>query len=369
MNTFGVYFKRHFMSTWIRPIIFSTFGILLLMVTINAEYNSWNNDYDSGRLITESLLGYVTIFTAIIATIVPILEFSHFNNKKNIDTLFSLPIDKTKMLLAHYINGILHITLSVTAIYVVWIVSWVYAPYTALHEGYSMLSYVFIMLGAIVLYTIYSAVFLQANTTVDGCAFMLLHSFVFFIMLHLVYILFHEYTELELNGLRNLLSSTVLPLGLLDRITICFDSIIEPHVDYIVIGGNYTTETAYIYEYGNIADVPINSYLPIFIFYILLAVGGAILTLKTFKLRSPLNVGEISDSWFGYKVLGPIFSICGVLIFNSQELFNVPFSIFVVIFMFLGYMLYRRGVKFKIPDIIVMSVTTLIAIFGKSLGL
>ena len=91
-----------------------------------------------------------------------------------------------------------------------------------------------------------------------------------------------------------------------------------------------------------------------------------------FNKKSPANAGNISNSWFGYKTLGPIHSILGGLSVKAflESLFSgfAPLLslilILVPIITFLGYMIYRRGVKFKIPDIIVMALTVLLAIFN-----
>ena len=366
MNTFNAYFKRHFLSTWVRPVIFSVLGLLILLITCSSTYNNWNTN-NSAILITQSMIGYVTTFAAIVATLMPILEFSHFNNKKNIDTLFSLPLDKNKMLLAHYLNGALQIFLSVTIVYAVWLITWVYAPYTKIHEGYSLLIYPFITLCALIVYTLYSFIFLQANTTVDGCTFMFLYSFVFYILTFTVFRFFDKHFSNDfVNELSNI-CRYAFPESILSRMSVIANNLITPHMNWITISGY--DHTIRVYEYKKISDViqrfDASIYVPLF--FVVLSVAGVYVTAKTFKKRSPLNVGEISESWLGYRILGPIFSICGVLIFNNDSILDAPLVIFVLIFMFLGYMLYRRGLRFKIPDIAVMAIAVLLTIFGVSL--
>ena len=363
MNTFNAYFKRHFLTSWILPVVVSVIGILILIITCNAEFVGWE-DLNTEKLRTKSLLSIVTIFATVIATLLPIFEFSPFNNKKNLDTLFSLPIDKTKLLIAHYLNGALQLVISITAVYTVWLVFWVLSPYTELHTGHSLLAYPYIIAGAMILYTIYSAVFLQANTTVDGCVFMLLYTFVFFMITGTMYYgiflnrdsIFYNYHHEFLN-----FTERTQFLAILGRISYGFDRVITPITYLDTVNGIKT----WIYEYHhNTPSQVFEPYMCIYIFYIILAVAGVVITLKTYKKTRPINVEEISDSWLGYKILGPIYSICGVLILNTEDLFSFPVSLIVLIIMFLGYMLYRRGAKFKIPDIVVMSITTIMAIFG-----
>jgi hypothetical protein len=145
------------------------------------------------------------------------------------------------------------------------------------------------------------------------------------------------------------------------------NDLITPRLNWITISAY--DQTIRVYEYKKISDViqrfDASIYVPLF--FVVLSVAGVYVTAKTFKKRSPLNVGEISESWLGYRILGPIFSICGVLIFNNDSILDAPLVIFVLIFMFLGYMLYRRGLRFKIPDIAVMAIAVLLTIFGVSL--
>ena len=355
MNTFNAYFKRHFLTSWILPVVVSVIGILILIITCNAEFIGWE-DLNTEKLRTKSLLSIVTIFATVIATLLPIFEFSPFNNKKNLDTLFSLPIDKTKLLIAHYLNGALQLVISITAVYAVWFVYWVLSPYTELHTGHSLLAYPYIIAGAMILYTIYSAVFLQANTTVDGCVFMLLYTFVFFIIISVQF----------LGNSNNISYETWLYsqlFAILGRISYCFGRIITPVAYLETVKGVKT----WVYEYHHYtAHDVFEPYMLLYVFCIILAVAGVLVTLKTFKKTRPINAEEISESWLGYKILGPIYSICGVLITNvlTDEGANFPLSLIVLVIMFLGYILYRRGVKFKIPDIVVMSITTIMAIFG-----
>ena len=47
----------------------------------------------------------ITVILCVLCTIIPILEFAGFHNRKNADTMLSMPISRAKLVLVHFLNG------------------------------------------------------------------------------------------------------------------------------------------------------------------------------------------------------------------------------------------------------------------------
>ena len=386
MNTFNTYFKRHFLSSWAKVVIYSVIGAVFMTQSINSKYISYlaTIKTDPNYLITNSMVDILIIFVAVIALITPILEFYQFNNKNNLDTLFSLPISKSKMLLVHYVNGAIQIAMAFTATYLIWLFAYVCADFTELHVGYAYLAYPILLLCALCIYTIFSFIFLQANNTVDGCVFIVLHVFLFAITGSLVEYLFRQSVTISdryvvifgkfvlnaqdhaafFNGLNNFIENFVENLNfisILSQLQRVLDFAISPISSYKEVGAtdNKYIEYVYNYTYRGFNIDPVQAWL--FAISIAMAIVSFVIMIKSFKGRNSSIVGETSESWFGYKTLGALYSICGMILWCG----DYSISIIWLILTFLGYTLYRRGVKFKIPDIVVMAVTTVLAILGE----
>jgi hypothetical protein len=94
------------------------------------------------------------------------------------------------------------------------------------------------------------------------------------------------------------------------------------------------------------------------VLWTLIAVACVVGLVLCFKRQRIEDLGGISSSPFGYMSLIPIMSATLVLLSLHTAL--------LVIFTFVWYIVYRRGFRFKIPDIIVMG-TTLVASIVESI--
>jgi hypothetical protein len=70
---------------------------------------------------------------------------------------------------------------------------------------------------------------------------------------------------------------------------------------------------------------------------------------RSFMRRGAEKAGEISESPFGYKFLIPFYGFCLIL-----SDIAVLFAVFIFALMFIGYVIYRRGVKLKKSDVIML---------------
>ena len=91
------YFRYHFRKS-LPKLILELMMVLVVLLLIPKSY------VGEEIIVIELMLAGIMI-----AIIMPSLEFSEFHNRRNLDTWFSLPIDRMKLGLVHYLNGALQI--------------------------------------------------------------------------------------------------------------------------------------------------------------------------------------------------------------------------------------------------------------------
>ena len=176
MKTFGRYFGYITKKSILRTVIFALLGLIIVWLSAISGLNK-THVHARGTNI-----GEISAVLGILCCIVPIIELAGFKNRRNIDVLYSFPIKRWKMALAHYISGIAQIT----AVHsVCFFSSYVYyllkTDYFALKY---MIPYFFASLGlGIIMYSIFMFINSQANTVADGVVFSILWMFAISILL------------------------------------------------------------------------------------------------------------------------------------------------------------------------------------------
>jgi hypothetical protein len=104
------------------------------------------------------------------------------------------------------------------------------------------------------------------------------------------------------------------------------------------------------------AEIVMNNF---YMFYVWAAVYVACAYgfFRSFVRRSAEKAGEISESPFGYKFLIPFYGFC---LFLSGV--GILYSVFIFALMFIGYVIYRRGVKLRKSDIGMLALSVAIMI-------
>jgi hypothetical protein len=69
----------------------------------------------------------------------------------------------------------------------------------------------------------------------------------------------------------------------------------------------------------------------------------------TFIKKGAEKAGEVSNTWFGYRLLIPAYGYSCLLFMDAELIFTV----LIFAFMIVGYALYRRGFKLKVGDVVV----------------
>ena len=357
MNNLKSYFKQRFMSTLTLTIVITVVGLLILSTLCSKECIEWKNGLPN-RLMTSSFLYEISIFGTIIAILLPIAEFAQFNNKKNLDIMLSAPISRTKLFMAHYLNGALTIALSMTVIFAVWFFAWVLLPVTKLHVGYSLLSYPLTVLAVLITYTFYSFAFLQANTVFDGCVYMVIYTYLFALITSPLARAFPimDNDPIKPANVFDLFSNRAYPYIIPKITSNSLELIIEARMIAPSTnpgnGSGSLVPTYYFPEFYGISNLN----LSLIITFVIITIIAFIIMITRFKRKPAIEAEEISNSWFGYKVLIPICAVCCGIYFGNIS----PFYILTPLATLVGYVIYRRSLKIKIFDIAMVVVAAVL---------
>ena len=349
MTSFKNYFTYTFKSSFTRFIVCLVISLLLTVVLVNVysydtyeyvqpdtyddtyieddEYKEDEDFYEEKDYIivrrTSVEFSVITFILGTLCFFVPIMELEPFKIRRNIDTLFNLPVSKFKMGLAHYLNGLIHIVgiFTVCSIYTgLYLISKSNELNLIKFIPYYFLSVLF----GIFLYSFVSFAFYQGNTLTDGTLILILYSFVFMLFIGVI------------NNFRD------------DRVG--FDA--APYtafspISYIVSIYTNLIEKSDNYYYSNT-----ETYIS-FVFWTIIGIVSIFGFLYTFAKKKAEDVGEVSNSIFGYKILIPIYTY--LLLFISQELDFL--HLLIIISAYIGFIIYRRTIKLKKSDYICLALS------------
>ncbi len=350
MKTTLRYFKHHAKDTLIRAAII-TF-ICLVIVTMVAqgvnETYARQKDYSDNWYVygypedyTWSLnpnIGFFVAFSAILTTLLPMLELSCFNSRKYLDSAFSFPISRISLISVNLINGFLQF-LAAYSISFIWYTIAIFP--CADKISYSALwSFFFISLLCSLFYYAVNAFFFSiCNSTVDG--FLTAVAWQFIIALVML-------TLAEMFDLNRIDGEIILMILWRPLVQIC---------DYFTAISK--GRSVVVPDLGT--DNPYAMLIYLIVITLLTAIFVAAI-LYFFNKKRAESAGEISNTPFSYKTLLPVCS--GMLIYWTFEA-DAPFiSILALIFSTVGYIIYRRSVKLKVFDIVVIAACFVCFIMG-----
>ena len=332
MKTTLRYFKHHAKDTLIRAAII-TF-ICLVIVTMVAqgvnETYTRQKDYSDNWYVygypedyTWSLnpqIGFFVAFSAILTTLLPMLELSCFNSRKYLDSAFSFPISRISLISVNLLNGFVQFLAAYTLSFIWYTI--------ALLPCADKVNYP----------ALWSFFFSVCNSTVDGFLTAVAWQFI----IALVMLTFSEMFNLNIDS-ETLLTILWMPL--------------------VHISDYFTTiskgRRIAIPDLGTDNPYAMTIYLIVIPILTVLFVAGM---LYFFNKKRAESAGEISNTPFSYKVLLPVCT--GLLIYWAFESEPAILSIFALIFSTVGYIIYRRTVKLKIFDIVVISACFVCFIMG-----
>lgn len=329
------------------PVI-TVIAILFVPSIINTGIESYVDLYlVDGKYAVEgfssacpSNLFILLVLVSVLGFIMPIMELSPLNNRKNLDTLYSFPVNRVSIALAHYLNGLIHIVIPYTASFLSALAIW--GKYASLFRMKYFIGFYFAALAVGVLtYTFFSFTFSVANTTVDGTVISLL--WIFAMCVPFLWLAREYNAEFIYTLASNLIAfSPAFFVGYyFDDATSRFPS--PSFNDYELLGELRVKLVRSLIIWSVIA--------------VLCLIGFYL----RYRSRRTETAGEVSSSPFGYMTLIPLYGV-GLPLWIG--IYSAIINAFMIALMIIGYVVFRRGFKFKKSDLIVLGVCSAFIIFG-----
>ena len=346
MKVFGKYFAHRAKGTLPRFFIIATLILIYLvpqLLNMPAFFgtDSWYVYKNLGRDMADRF-NSITAVNCILCTVIPILEFSGFHNRKNADTMLSMPISRPKLALVHYLNG----AWQLVAIWSACIFTYAAVVYQHGEKCYEVTGYflygdmkMFIpyyftaVLCALLVYSFFVLVFNFANNVADGVVFVLAYILAVWVLA----VGFGDLFHVDIPFL-----SDLIPYSLILNVDDWFFA--------GLMNDNFMLKT--VFKNGWMLERMI---IPAVIALVgILVFLGCFILLFTYKKAEKLE--GISSFALGYASLIPVYgmSISAICFVNGADVQNIAF---VVIPMVVAYMIYRRSFKLKVSDVVMIVLT------------
>lgn len=339
MIGFKSYFSAHVRSN-LKPLMYIVIIVLSLSFIMGISgqpYEEW--DHGTGTTFKDyhATLYIPVLFLCILAYVVPVMEFSFFKKRRNLDCAYSLPISRRAMGIVHYLSGAITVIGTFTLSYLLNFTLLLTRGASYFNFPPMLANYFLCVLLGLMMYSVMVFVFNEANTTADGIWFMLLWSF-------------------------------ILPLAMLAIETVA-DNWYLFDAEYCAIPWGVidlmTTTYQYIVEKGDLEFATFwqkSECIFWLIAWIVIGISAAVGSYLTFGKRRMELTEEISDSFFGFRVLIPAYAVAGMLAFTE---FDTAIAwVIIELLAFVGYTIYRRGFHYKKSDLIILAAMIVFLFLG-----
>lgn len=287
-------------------------------------------------------LSVLVLMLVLLCSVITVLTFSDFNKKRNLDSLYSLPISRKSLLLAHYLCGGISILFVFTASYTVCF------GYLLMHSsqynlGYMLLYYPVAVFYGFIMYSFFSFIFTRANTTFDGIVFCFFWSFLITVLILGIYS-WADTLSIPLPELKD----EYLAYGFFYTPTILASQLFQMLIE-VRRNVNFNTAGMIILAVSSVI-------------WAVIGIASLFGMLNFFPKKEAQKTGDISESIFGYKFIIPAMSLSLINLLSAFVL-----NIILLICTVIGYTVYRRGFKYKASDLIVIAIS-LILVFKSILS-
>ena len=352
MTSFRKYFVYHFRSTFLRFVIIAVLALLVVSVSVSV-YDStyYGKDLAMGVRYQAVNISVLNTLAGIISTVIPILELVPFKSKRNMDTMLFLPIGRRKMAAVHFINGFIHVFLINLICFATTFFILIANSAIILYPWSFPLLFAVNLLGSFIVYSVTAFIFDRANTTADGIVWLVIYSFIGLLIFASIREIYGNVTGTFSYPIKSdiLNESSMSPYSVLIFLCNGIEKRFFSSIIYIKTGNTIeilSTHNSKIYS----------PYINAAFLWAALAIACAFGFIWLFKNKRPEEIGGISSSPFGYKVLLPVTAIAVI----NCEADEIALIAIMLVVMIVGYIIYRRSIRFKLWDYISMAIGILI---------
>lgn len=310
---------------------FTLFCLIVYVVPITVQnYYYWNHlspldEYYQFRS-PNLYYGNIAVVLGILSVFIPIYMFSYKMNRRSVDMHYSLPVSKTKILIANFVTGLILLYASYTIAYV-----WGFVTIAAKVQRLYLINYLYIYLASLVpafiLYSVTAFIYTRANTVIDGIISVVGAMFLFGLAFFTFDEMFYRYPW-YVNGLESLNFFPFAPFV---------------HV-------NYAFGDAICYGKVNLWFTPrVNNAdtleLVCDILWLLVGAGATVGLILSERNSKAENCGQISTSVFCYKIQIPAYTAMLALLAATSGGEVWAMLLAIVFGAFVMSIVYKRSIK------------------------
>lgn len=149
------------------PILITLTVISLLFFVLTNNIKLYIRGYGAEAYPNQTILESYGVGVAILALVIPVIEFSFKMTKISASQVYSFPILKRKFYFARYFMGILEIVIPFTISYLLSVLIIICSP-NLYHVGYFFVYLPLILVVGILIYSYFVFFYTQANNVVDA---------------------------------------------------------------------------------------------------------------------------------------------------------------------------------------------------------
>lgn len=362
MTTFKGYLGYRLKRSMLQTVIFSFIAVLVAITSASdgASAAEWGGTPRTGIEALATMMG-------IIASVIPMIETACFKNRRNLDTLYFLPISRRDMALVHYLSGLIQVWAVYTVAFLThFIVLWKFADLFRL--GYMPLYYVLLLLLGVVVYSVFIFLFGEANSSADAGYCIVLWIFALYIVAlainYPIRVFAAEYVYGTTESARywafarglERFAAWLIPYAPINNLTVVFQNLMEGTVEYVEDASKVSEELIKVHSWPTLGTIIDEKYPEWYMVFPWLVAGTASVWgyFRTFVRKGAEKAGDISNSRFCYKTLIPLYGFSVMVLLGTSGIGGV----FVLASMYIGYAIYRRSFKIKPCDLIAMGVSS-----------
>ena len=334
MKTCASYFKYSLKKVLAEMLTLTVFALLVVHFSVSQSIVHWKADGVLDIRRSDLCLWVPSAILGVLAAVLPLLRLSAFKSRRNIDTLYSFPLSRRKMVAVQLGMGIGEMFCAFTLSYLYFIFLYKLKA-GAFHLFWLLPNYFAALVGGLILYFFVAFFFWQGNTVADGIVFA-----IGFAGAPALFVL-----DLSILFNSSLMSEAVwyLPFWHLNNTTgLFYYKAMQDSPEVMEVMGEQLSNNAYFWELDSLA----NKFYMYIVWFFVACILAAMLFYFAGRSKAE-KAGDISDSFLGYRTLVPFYGYS--ILLNSTER-AWEFSPIIYLLMIVGYILYRRGFKLRMSD-------------------
>ena len=334
MKTCASYFKYSLKKVLVEMLTLTVFALLVVHFSVSQSIVHWKADGVLDIRRSDLCLWVPSAILGVLAAVLPLLRLSAFKSRRNIDTLYSFPLSRRKMVAVQLGMGIGEMFCAFTLSYLYFIFLYKLKA-GAFHLFWLLPNYFAALMGGLILYFFVAFFFWQGNTVADGIVFA-----IGFAGAPALFVL-----DLSILFNSSLMSEAVwyLPFWHLNNTTgLFYYKAMQDSPEVMEVMGEQLSNNAYFWELDSLA----NKFYMYIVWFFVACILAAMLFYFAGRSKAE-KAGDISDSFLGYRTLVPFYGYS--ILLNSTER-AWEFSPIIYLLMIVGYILYRRGFKLRMSD-------------------